>query len=70
MLNARETTLVRVERPSDVSPADFAVSIRSWLSHDCMMLANLESVAVADVESIFTVEFDNLGTLACSHVAS
>ena len=59
MLNAPKTTIVRVERPSDVSPADFAVSIRSWLSHQCIMLANPESVAVANVEGIFGAEFDN-----------
>ena len=59
MLNARKTTIVRVERPSDVSQADFVVSIRSWLSHQCILLANLEGVAVADIESIFVAEFDN-----------
>ena len=59
MLSARKTTIVRVERPSDVSQADFVVSIRSWLSHQCILLANLEGVAVADIESIFVAEFDN-----------
>ena len=59
MLIAPKTTIVRVERPSDVSPADFVASIRSWLSHQCIMLANLESVALADIEGIFVAEFDN-----------
>ena len=59
MLNARKTTMVRVERPSDVSSADFVVSIRSWLSHQCIMLANLESVALADIGGIVAAEFDN-----------
>jgi hypothetical protein len=59
MLNARKTTTVRFERPFDVSPADFAVSIRSWLSHQCIMLANLESVALTDVDGIFAAEFDS-----------
>ena len=59
MLNAQKTTIVRVERPSDASPADFVVSIQSWLSHQCIMLANLESIAVAGIEGIFAAEFDN-----------
>lgn len=59
MSNAWKATIVRIERPSDVSPADFLASIRAWLSHQCIMLANLESVAAADIEGIFDAEFDN-----------
>lgn len=59
MSNARKTTIVRVERPFDVSPADFLASLRSWLSHHCIVLANLDSVALADIEGIFVAEFGN-----------
>lgn len=58
MLNARKTTIVRVETPSEVSPADFLASIRSWLNHHCILLANLQSVALADIDGIFDAEFD------------
>lgn len=59
MSNARETTIVRAERPSDVLPADFLASIRSWLSHHCIVLANFDSVVLADIEDIFVAEFDS-----------
>jgi hypothetical protein len=59
MENSPGTTVVRIASPPDVSRADFLASIRSWLDHHCIMLANFKSVAFADMEGVFDVEFDN-----------
>jgi hypothetical protein len=59
MSNAWKTTIVRVKRPPDVSPVDFLASLRSWLSHHCIVLANFDSVVRADIEDIFVAEFDS-----------
>jgi hypothetical protein len=59
MSSAWKTTIVRVERPPDVLPADFLVTLRSWLSHHCIVLANFDSVVLTDIEGIFVAEFDN-----------
>jgi hypothetical protein len=59
MQNSQGTTVVRIENPRDVSRADFLASIRSWLDHHCIMLANFRGVAFANMEGIFDVEFDN-----------
>lgn len=59
MSNVWKTTIVRVKRPPDVSPADFLASLRSWLSHHCIVLANFDSVVLADIEGIFVAEFDS-----------
>lgn len=59
MSNAWKTTIVRVKRPPDVSPADFLALLRSWLSHHCIVLANFDSVVLADIEGIFVAEFDS-----------
>jgi hypothetical protein len=59
MSNARKTTVVRIERPFDVPRADFVASIRSWLGHQCIILADdLKGVALANIDGV-DAEFDN-----------
>lgn len=59
MSNAWKITIVRIERPPDVSPENFSASIRSWLSHHCVILANSESIALAGLGGTFDAEFDD-----------
>ena len=54
-----KTTVVRIERPSDVPRADFVASIRSWLGHQCIILADdLKGVALPNIDGV-DAEFDN-----------
>jgi hypothetical protein len=57
--NAAKTTVVRVRCPSRASPAEFEASIRAWLDHQCILLADLRIVSEANGEGLFDAEFDN-----------
>jgi hypothetical protein len=54
MAGTWKTIAVRIERPSEVSPADFLAVIRSWLDHHCIMLADFRTKINA-----FDAVFDN-----------
>jgi hypothetical protein len=57
--NAARTTAVRVKRPAKVSPAEFVASMMVWLDHQCILLADLKAVGVANAEGLYVAEFDN-----------
>ena len=57
--SAAKTTIVRVKRPTKASLAEFEASIRAWLAHQCILLADLRVVSEANAEALFDAEFDN-----------
>jgi hypothetical protein len=59
MANAQKTSVVRVECPSEVSPGDFLATMRGWLDHQCILVADFRSIPLENNEGVFEVEFDN-----------
>jgi hypothetical protein len=59
MATTWKTTGVRVQRPPDVSLADFFAEMRSWLDHHCIMPAEFRGVTLANKSGVFDVLFDN-----------
>jgi hypothetical protein len=57
--NAAKTTVVRVRRPPEASPVEFVALMRAWLEHQCILLADLKVVRLANAEGLFDAEFDN-----------
>ena len=49
-----KTIAVRIERPREVSTGDFLATIRCWLDHHCIILADLRGKT-----DIFDAVFDN-----------
>jgi hypothetical protein len=54
MATTWKTIAVRIERPSEVSPAEFSADIQAWLDHHCIMLA-----AFSCKGDVFDALFDN-----------
>jgi hypothetical protein len=54
MATTWKTIAVRIERPSEVSPAEFSADIQAWLDHHCIMLAD-----VSRKGDVFSALFDN-----------
>jgi hypothetical protein len=54
-----KTISVRVERPPEVSLAEFFADMRSWLDHNCIILADFRGVTLADRNGVFDAVFDN-----------
>ena len=50
---------MRVKRPAKASPAEFVASMMAWLDHQCILLADLKIVGVANAEGLYVAEFDN-----------
>ena len=58
--NAAKTTVVRVARPTEASPAGFVNSMRAWLDHQCILLVDLKAASsLENAEDLFDAEFDN-----------
>jgi len=58
--NTAKTMVVRIARPTEASPAEFIDSIRAWLDHQCILLADLKAASgVENAEDLFDAEFDN-----------
>ena len=57
--HAAKTTAVRVKRPANAFPAEFVASMMAWLDHQCILLADLKVVGVANAEGLYVAEFDN-----------
>ena len=54
MATTWKTIAVRVERPPEVSLAEFFADLRSWLDHHCIMLADFRGKG-----DVFDALFDN-----------
>jgi len=57
--NAANMTVVRVRCPAEASAAEFVASMGAWLDHQCILLADLRVVSLANTEDLFDAEFDN-----------
>jgi hypothetical protein len=54
MATTWKTITVRIERPPEVSLAEFFADIRAWLDHHCIMLADFRGKS-----DVFDALFDN-----------
>src|SRR5262245_35218185 len=52
-------TVVRVRCPPRASLAEFEASIRAWVAHQCILLADFKIVSEANAVGLFDAEFDN-----------
>ena len=59
MATTWKTVSVRVERPPEVSLAEYFADMRSWLDHNCIILADFRGVTLADRNGVFDALFDN-----------
>ena len=59
MATTWKTISVRIERPPEVSLAEFFADMRSWLDHNCIILADFRGVTLANRNGVFDALFDN-----------
>src|ERR1700722_4834653 len=59
MATTWKTVSVRVERPPEVSLAEYFADMRSWLDHNCIILADFRGVALVNRSGVFDALFDN-----------
>jgi hypothetical protein len=57
--NGAKTMVVRVRCPPRASLAEFEASIRAWVAHQCILLADFKVVSEANAVGLFAAEFDN-----------
>jgi hypothetical protein len=55
--NAAKTMVVRVRCPARASLAEFEASIRAWVAHQCILLADFKVVSEANPVGLFDAEF-------------
>jgi len=59
MATTWQTITVRVERPPEASLEDFFAIMRSWLDHQCIVLADFKGVTSPNKSGAFDATFDN-----------
>jgi hypothetical protein len=59
MATTWKSIAVRIERPPEISLAEFFTKMRSWLDHHCIIPADFRGVTLANKSGVFDVLFDN-----------